>query len=380
MRLRWRPRRKPFDETYYESIAEGVGRLLEQGVDPDRAVQVAAEAAGAALEKSSHGVAQTLVKRSPRMLRQRRRQQRRFARRLRTHWGEALDLVYVLIVCAEEAGATYYSEHADEPEGAQLREALSGLHARGCRTALEVYHLLAAGLGMGALARCRTLHELAVTAMVLSEYGSQPEHADLAERFLLHEDIISLKDAVVYQEHWEVLGVQPITPEAMDAIKERSEALARRFGPSYKKDYGWANGLDGIPIPTFRDLERLASVHHLRGYYRWASHEVHADAKGWALNNVERGGQMYKLSGYTNVGLADPGQMAVISLNQLTVALLLSHEDPSPGDLLALMAIQHLVTSASEALADGESAVEQAEESHQASGQTPTTHRHSHEE
>lgn len=70
-----------------------------------------------------------------------------------------------------------------------LFEALTGLHARACRVAVEIHHLLAGGFPMGALARCRTLHEIAVTMMILADFGCMDEHPDLAERFLLHEDI-----------------------------------------------------------------------------------------------------------------------------------------------------------------------------------------------
>ena len=65
-----------------------------------------------------------------------------------------------------------------------LHDALADLHARACRTALDVFHLLESGLAAGAMARCRTLHELAVISMVLREYSSHEGHG-LAERFLI---------------------------------------------------------------------------------------------------------------------------------------------------------------------------------------------------
>jgi hypothetical protein len=157
------------------------------------------------------------------MLRWHRRQQRAFERRLRKHWGKALDLYFAVAVCAEEAGATFNDRHRPAAEEHQdlVFEAMTGLHARACRTALEVHRLLAGGFPMGALSRCRTLHELAVTMIILAEHGRQSDHVDLAERFLLHSVVMSYQDALVYQENCGALGYEPFTPEDMAEMKRR---------------------------------------------------------------------------------------------------------------------------------------------------------------
>jgi hypothetical protein len=140
-----------------------------------------------------------------------------------------------------------------------------------------VHRLLSSGFPKGALSRCRTLHELAVTSIVIAEHGREPAHADLAEKFLLHQVVMEYKDALVYQEQCETLGYEPFSDEAMAKMKRRHDDLVQRYGPLFAKPYGWASGLDG-PQPTFRDLEKLAELSHLRSHYRWASHEVHSDA------------------------------------------------------------------------------------------------------
>ncbi len=369
MRLPRRLGHRTFDEHYCDTLAEQVQRLVEHGTDIDEAFEAAVEAVGPTLDISASRLAATLVRRAPGMLRERRRMHRGFSRRLRKHWGRSLDLLYVITVCSEEAGADFYTERVtkrgDYPRRA-LHEALTGLHARAARTALEVHHLLSGGFGMGALARCRTLHELAVTSMILAKYGIRDEHADLAERFLLHGDVQSWSEAQTHQRNWVALGSEPFSEDDMAALKARRDTLIGQYGPDYKGTYGWAAGIAGMTKPSFSDLERVVEVHHLRGYYRWASHEVHSDSKGSALNVRERGGQSFKQSGYTNVGLADPGQMAAISLHQVTVSVLLSEDPISPGDLLALMAMQHLLDDVCEAMVEGDKSVEGAEERHQA--------------
>jgi hypothetical protein len=105
----------------------------------------------------------------------------------------------------------------------------------------------------------------------------------------------------------------------------------------------------------------------MRSHYRWASHEIHSDAKGWVLNEYERGGISYLATGATNTGLAEPGHLALVSLLQCTCFLLINGaEELSPRDLLALMAMQSLVDRAGEAFDAGQASVDEAEERFQA--------------
>lgn len=190
-------------------------------------------------------------------------------------------------------------------------DALLGLHARACRTALEVYHLLTDGLPKGALARARTLHEIAVTAMVIADYGRRSEHRDLADRFLDHEAVATYKDALNYQLNCETLGYEPFSDEEMAEMKAGRDAVVAKYGSAYKEQYGWAAGLDKPTAPTFGDLEKLAKLSHLRSHYSWASHEVHSDAKGSFLNESIWGETIYRETSYSDDGLADPGHMAL---------------------------------------------------------------------
>ncbi len=88
---------------------------------------------------------------------------------------------------------------------------LHRLNGQALRVAREVHALGSAGYPLGALSLSRTAHEISVRAAVLSEFGSTPGHADLAERFVSHADIINYNDAVVYQRDVEKLGYEPST-------------------------------------------------------------------------------------------------------------------------------------------------------------------------
>ena len=348
-----------------ELFASGVQKALERGLSWDQAVEAASEAWSTALEASGPLLADALVRRSPKMLREHRRLKRGFERRLRSRWGSGLDLFYMVYVGSEEAGSMFNSTH--RPQAAEdndvLFDVLTRLHARACRTALEVHHLLSGGFGLGALARARTLHEIAVTAMVLNEHGRQPGNEDLAEKFTLHECISSYRDALQFQKSAEALGYAPFSDEDMAVMKRDNNNLLAKYGGNYREPQGWAAALVHHGRPKFVDLEDLATVAHLRPHYRWASHEVHSDSKGLSQNTLRRGESEWQSTGPANIGLADPGQMALISLHQTTVALLLCLENPEPNDLIALIALQELVDRAGGALLEAHARLEEDEAS-----------------
>ncbi len=345
-------------------MAEGVDKLVRAGLTADDANQAAVDAGVQAMDSQGPAVAATLRRTVPRMLRERRRRGKVFQRVLRVYWGRSFDLYLSVCVAAEEAGQRFDDRLAADAEERQdyQFEALTGLYARACRTALEIHHALAGGFPMAALARCRTLHEIAVIMMVLSEFGETEEHTDLAERFLLHDAVQSWKDAKTYQKHCVTLGNEPLGVYEMSELEQAQQALLVRFGPEYRQSYGWASGLAGLKQPTFVNLEELVKVAHLRGHYSWASHEIHADSKGWRLNVFEQGDVLYKQTGPMHFGMAEPASWALMSLQQCMVTLLFSTDDISPLEMLGCKAVQHLINEAVEMFDRAEERVEESDE------------------
>lgn len=160
--------------------------------------------------------------------------------------------------------------------------------------------------------------------------------------------------------------MDPFTDAEMSQWRSERERLLQQYSTDFKRDYGWAIPLFGRS-PNFRELEELASLKHLRGYYRWASHEVHSGSRGLDLNIFERGdGAHYRLTGRTDEGFAEPGTMALVSLNQTLNSLIGSGSDGdfSPRDLLGCMAIQVLLNECDDAFVAGDAVVTEAHERH----------------
>jgi hypothetical protein len=247
-----------------------------------------------------------------------------FREALRTVWGEALDSLELLIGFHYETGRAALDELGDGgrmPDDARL-QALFRLHARSCRTANEILVLLEAGHADGAIARCRTLHEIAVVASVLSR--GEPA---LAERYADHAAVRTLGGMRELATHHAALGWEPIPEAEMQAATARVEELVRRHGGKpFRGQYGWAEGevppADGGRV-TFHDLERAAGLAHFQVFVNVASASVHAGQQGFHSFGFPLGAAEVLYAGGSTSGLADPGQHAALSLGQVAGALAL---------------------------------------------------------
>jgi hypothetical protein len=280
-------------------------------------------------------------------LRKHRRFGEGFKKRLAKTWSEPLYLYEVILLTAFDSGSEFTREHWSQAvkEHDFAFQALTSLHARACLVAGEVLELLKGGYAHGAEARCRTLHELAVFAGVIGE------HHEVAEKFLAHEAVEDSDNMDTYQAKLAGRsGYKPISQEDIDQNHARKAATLKLFGDSFKGRYGWA--VDLFPPkhpPTFGKLEELARLDHLRPFYDWATHlGVHASSRGVRLNVLERGEVRAPLAGPTNIGLAEPGHGALISLVQVTTSLLV-HGRPLTGDPTPLVVLKALLKLTDEA-------------------------------
>lgn len=338
------------DDSFYRIAASLHEKRVASGDRSDDALdQSLSEAMDLVIEDGPPAVAEALKADAPRMLADRESLDSGFGKRLRKRWGSAFDLYMMVAVANQEIGTQGYQDalrevDADEATHALL-EAVSGLQARTCRQSLEVYALLEGGFPKGAHAISRSMHEAAVVASVLCEFGTTPGHEDLGLRFLSFDHMTNLMDAEEHQRHAERLGYEPFSDEEMAALRTTKAEVLKRF-PDLDAPLGWARNLPGLKKRDFRGLEALARLDHLRPYYTWASHEVHAYPKGVRLNQSGLDGRQWKLAGRTNAGLADPAQSALIALNQVTASLLTLPGVPSPSRLVASRAAMILQNEA----------------------------------
>ncbi|ABQ69828.1 hypothetical protein Swit_3482 [Rhizorhabdus wittichii RW1] len=255
-----------------------------------------------------------------------------FKHRLQQRWGKGFDALRMLMSSCRDHGALFAERHRKSraKKGRHQREALLALHMRGCQIAAEIMCLMENGYADGAMARWRTLHELAVVALLIQEYGDE-----LAERYLSHRAIDEYKEMQLAIDAALLLGSKPPSERTIRNVTKTYEIALKQFDPEFRHDYGWAAKLiPGNKKPNFSDLEKLAGHATMRSHYKFASHNVHAGSSGISVRLSTRHGRSGIATGATNTGFLDPGQNTAFTLVQLTQTL---WHEPYTMDRLATM-------------------------------------------
>lgn len=272
------------------------------------------------IEEMTATILSRLKKDMPAMLKAHRKDMKSFEQRLQSDWKKPLDLFESFLVLAYEAGEEFNNEfRKDESERKNyVLEVLTRLHARACQITSEILVLLKSGFADGAHARWRTLHEITVVGSFIKNQGNE-----IAEKYLLHDNIESFRAANLFQKYCKELNDIPIPQDEYELIKATYEKLIARFGESYRNEYGWAASVLKKNRPTFSDIEKNTGLDHQRPYYKLASHNVHANPKGVSFKlGLTPSTQNILLAGPSNTGFTDPAQGAIISLGFITIALI----------------------------------------------------------
>ncbi|MFJ9243042.1 DUF5677 domain-containing protein [Streptomyces sp. NPDC101776] len=299
-----------------------------------------------------------------RTFRANQRVERGFNKRLHRRYRPAFKAYIVTSSCAREAGEAVAAKERTSLNDHQSATftALVWLHAKACRVAGEVYALLTNGFPEGALARCRTLHEMAVVAAAIADCVGDPDNEDLAIRYLDHAVVDQWRSAQQYQDAYQTLGMEPLEQEFLDKVENRFNAVIAKYGTDFKGAYGWAKRY--CPNAKFEGLETKVQMNHMRGYYKWASNEVHAGSRSLILNVTEFRGEDILRAGKTNVGLTDPASMALTSLYQVTVMLLTEGLPDSVdiAEVVTMKALDEMCTRTSEMFLEIDSRIMKDEE------------------
>ena len=150
------------------------------------------------------------------------REERGFRERCYKQWRSGLDLLQVFRHFCAEVGSLFqkefcrYGQYRHDP----LLGVLMRQHANACRIAGEVEALLRCGYPDGALARWRTLHEIAVSSILIRKFGMAA-----AEDFVRYGLVEAAKGMEAYQETADAMGRVPYVSHEIDAARKVRDRL-----------------------------------------------------------------------------------------------------------------------------------------------------------
>lgn len=244
---------------------------------------------------------------------------------------DAMDTLYAAAIEAAQwsADTVLANLDLDDEEDrafADLNIVLRGIASRAMSVFAEVAWLLRGGYGSGASARTRTMHELALTALVMIEYG-RPDGScpDLAARYAAHHDcflVNSADDLLRGRDHDSDVSAsiaQLRDPDLRSQLHERRDRLIRAYGASFGRGmWGWANALfpDAWKVTAAMMSDKASGFGFdgLHFLYGEASVDVHAGSDGWHRTFQTWGDTTVLTSGASSRGLRMPAHMAATFL------------------------------------------------------------------
>jgi hypothetical protein len=304
-----------------------------------------------------------------------------FRDRLLQDYGSAFDRLARVHAAAVEAASwsatamdeyiagVYADASSEEGEAQRLDEyewLMRGLGSRSLLAFAEVTWLAQGGYPNGALARVRTMHQLAITAAVLAEYGNpDAAHPELVRRFSRHREVF-YPDTAKKLVASSALGDDPFDAETLGLIAQRQRELIAEFGAEFRGAYGWAQPLfaPGERI-SFTKLANLVEP-KLAILYSITSSHVHADSEGWHHGLIKFRDEDVFAAGPTNLGLALPTSIAcrllLACLDLVVPATIKVDEKKDTDGALLMTGVRHVVEQALAAMEAAEAAVKLREE------------------
>ncbi|PWK60272.1 DUF5677 domain-containing protein [Roseicyclus mahoneyensis] len=236
-----------------------------------------------------------------------------FEQRCYRRWRKAFELFEIIRGVAAEIGEKHAQEHfrAVEEERDYIFFALSHLHPRMLLVASEIDALLRTGFPDGALARWRTLHEIAVVALFIAQSDQ-----DTAKRYLASFQFNAHRDANQLNEYAQRANLSPFSAEEIEAMGIVCQAFEKEVGRAIGREYDWAKEALKKDRPTLFDLEKATGQDHWRPRYRWACQHVHAGHRpSDKLLGMSEAKNPVNLIGSSNSGFVDPFSMSACSIS-----------------------------------------------------------------
>lgn len=263
-------------------------------------------------------VYEDITKRRKRILSNENKTTRTFKKGLNKLWRKAFNSLELYISFNREYAEVvclYYREKCGTNLDIKF-ETLIRLQARSCQIATEIHIIIANGFADGAMARWRSLYEIAVLSEFLLD---KPE--ELIQKYLDYIFVENYYEAVEYRKNHDLLGYPPLEAEDF-AIKEHNFNMQiEKYGSDFAKPYGWAKEYLPKGKCNFSGMEDGVSFKEFRSFYKLANTYVHSSSKGFLYKLGLYDSEEVMLAGPSNYGFTDPAQLTALFLHIISSTL-----------------------------------------------------------
>ena len=230
-------------------------------------------------------------------------------------WENVFNILDNILEITQETMEAYSKEFNAQArkENNLTYHAIRTIHARVVLCFKECLLLLKNGYSEGATEIWRTMYELTIVASFIKHHSN---NKDLAQRYIDHIIVDNYKEENEYREQYK--APQRYTSNAFKKLKNNYNSVIKKYGKSFKNDYGWATIVLNKNKPSLRDLEvNIKNTKH-HPYYKSSCYYIHSNYKG----NVDKIGLINNdmlLYGPSDYGLSIPCQNIAIILNQINI-------------------------------------------------------------
>jgi len=239
-----------------------------------------------------------------------------FNKRNYVRWKTGFQKLQMLCQISIDAGMDFQKQFLQYPEYEHdpLLGVLMRQHANACKITGEIIHLLKGGYADGALARWRTLFEIAVTCLILNKHGKEA-----AEDYIKHGTLKTIEEIEEYQKTATDMNLEPYSDDEINIAIKLKKDLSNG-----EADFKWARKYTGFgKMEKLREYIGLGKWSH---NYMLASKNIHADYHEIrSLLAMSEAKEDMLLVGQSNSGMTEPASMTAISLGQITTAFLTAY-------------------------------------------------------
>lgn len=234
-------------------------------------------------------------------------------------WRTPLDLMNLLLYLCLEVNSDFVTERGSKTSNKNyVRTVLAKEQIKACLVFNQILHLLKNGFPSGALLHWKALHEITCVSYFILKYKE-----DLAKRFLDYEVVERYFQAEAIMKHQKTIGSETLSEIEFEELKKEFSRTEKTYGKDFVKKanypYGWVPH-EILKTRSLKEIEKTVNLDMFKSFYDLASYNFYAGPEGLIFKPVTA----FVHLGPSNYGLADPGQVAAISLGQVTSCLLRS--------------------------------------------------------